>query len=632
VHLKLRAGDTLKMRLVNKLPEAPEAKHCSEPGHAELANNPTNIHTHGLIVEPHRAEGRSDTYGDYVFMEVRNPRNHASCPPASASAEAAAKPMNMTAPAGVLRSMDSVVDTVEGAAEYAIHIGQKHPPGLFWFHPHVHGISLNQVSAGMAGIITVGSTADICSNAACRTEVRAGDEQFLILKDMQVEATGTLNDQEDPGFCTGDVVANPLPRGECPGSGTHSNGHWYHTINGQVFPSLTVKSHGSIWRIVNASASRSYDLSLVGEDGTRISVQVLSIDGVTIDGGSGANAELLRQAFAGKANPEPCPNTDTSSGVCTRSIRMMPSSRVELRVVNFTAVPMHATLQTAEYQTGPAGDDWPAIRLADVTFKLQGKHRLRTLTIGGAGAVLSSTGALGQPALVQLPGTETMGSPVTALQARIPANHPMSVQTMLRQASTIAIDPALKLGARVDPACTPLSKGHKRRIYFGYPTPDTFGFGYAEVDENGNEIASTRRPITPFDPAVTTVCLTLDAGNEPVTEIWELVNLTGEDHNFHIHQTRFRVLSIGNAVAQLASKDSNTAVVLHDNVPVPQATGRCDGTLESANAPGSSCHATTTVIQIPFHEIGDFVFHCHILEHEDGGMMARIRVVAAPRS
>jgi FtsP/CotA-like multicopper oxidase with cupredoxin domain len=33
---------------------------------------------------------------------------------------------------------------------------------------------------------------------------------------------------------------------------------------------------------------------------------------------------------------------------------------------------------------------------------------------------------------------------------------------------------------------------------------------------------------------------------------------------------------------------------------------------------------------VPFSQIGDFVFHCHILEHEDGGMMARIRVVAPP--
>jgi FtsP/CotA-like multicopper oxidase with cupredoxin domain len=33
-------------------------------------------------------------------------------------------------------------------------------------------------------------------------------------------------------------------------------------------------------------------------------------------------------------------------------------------------------------------------------------------------------------------------------------------------------------------------------------------------------------------------------------------------------------------------------------------------------------------VEIPFAEIGDFVYHCHILEHEDGSTMAHIRVVA----
>jgi len=32
---------------------------------------------------------------------------------------------------------------------------------------------------------------------------------------------------------------------------------------------------------------------------------------------------------------------------------------------------------------------------------------------------------------------------------------------------------------------------------------------------------------------------------------------------------------------------------------------------------------------IPFAELGEFVYHRHILEHEDGGMMARVKVVPA---
>ena len=71
VRLQLNPGDTLKIRLVNKLPPIPDAKHAAD--NPSLVTNPTNLHTHGLIVEPHRAEGPSDPYGDYVFVRAPQP-------------------------------------------------------------------------------------------------------------------------------------------------------------------------------------------------------------------------------------------------------------------------------------------------------------------------------------------------------------------------------------------------------------------------------------------------------------------------------------------------------------------------------------------------------------------------------
>ena len=52
---------------------SPNAEHIAD--NPTLVANPTNLHTHGLIVEPHRAEGPNDPYGDYVFVELRNPAN-----------------------------------------------------------------------------------------------------------------------------------------------------------------------------------------------------------------------------------------------------------------------------------------------------------------------------------------------------------------------------------------------------------------------------------------------------------------------------------------------------------------------------------------------------------------------------
>ena len=202
----MERNDTLRIRLVNQLPAVPDAKHC--PENPDLAGNPTNLHTHGLIVEPHRSTGGTDPYGDYVFVEIRNPTNPTACtPPKPAGAGAQAAPPGAThghagGPGGVHPDMD----VAEGAVEYAINL-VKHPPGLFWFHPHMHGLALNQVTSGLAGVITVGHPADECGgDAGCRAAISAGTERLLVLKDSEVLADGTLKTSRTPPF-----VRRPLP-------------------------------------------------------------------------------------------------------------------------------------------------------------------------------------------------------------------------------------------------------------------------------------------------------------------------------------------------------------------------------------------------------------------------------------
>lgn len=84
-------------------------------------------------------------------------------------------------------------------------------------------------------------------------------------------------------------------------------------------------------------------------------------------------------------------------------------------------------------------------------------------------------------------------------------------------------------------------------------------------------------------------------------EKWTIVNATAELHAFHIHQTDFQVVSI-------------------DGKPQPFTHH-----LDTVNVP---VYGEVEII-IPFTHpcvIGRFVYHCHILEHEDGGMMASIEV------
>jgi hypothetical protein len=304
----------------------------------------------------------------------------------------------------------------------------------------------------------------------------------------------------------------------------------------------------------------------------------------------------------------------------------MPSARAEVRIVAQKAAT--ATLRTALFFTG--GDSWPAIDLARVTFT-PGADVQPPLALGNqARNALAANGALMGPAELRPRGSLSL---VNLDGARSAAKGPVTGSANpgnLVQATSIAIDPDLKLGFRGSPDCVPLQPGHRRRIYFGNPTPgqDGFGLGYVEIDEKGREIAATRKAISVFDPTSTTVCVPLGAQGQAVKEIWELFNLTGEDHNFHIHQTRFRLLSGGTIPGSTIPNRTEDGLVLHDNVPLPRATNTdsCDGTVDSLLS--GLCRPKPVVVEIPFREVGDFVYHCHILEHEDGGMMARIRVVA----
>ncbi len=97
-------------------------------------------------------------------------------------------------------------------------------------------------------------------------------------------------------------------------------------------------------------------------------------------------------------------------------------------------------------------------------------------------------------------------------------------------------------------------------------------------------------------------------------EQWQIVNNSSQVHTFHIHQIHFLVDQV---VGGTAIEQSNVGQVL-DNINVPAA---------SANGPG------TVTLTMDFTDpliIGTFLLHCHILSHEDAGMMAKITVGTAP--
>lgn len=90
------------------------------------------------------------------------------------------------------------------------------------------------------------------------------------------------------------------------------------------------------------------------------------------------------------------------------------------------------------------------------------------------------------------------------------------------------------------------------------------------------------------------------------TEIWEIANPTPLDHPFHLHIHGFQLIDV-------------------DGEPAPFVAWR-----DVVNVP----RGKTVRIAVPFRDHpGTTMFHCHIVEHEDNGMMGHVRVVdpSAPR-
>lgn len=192
--LRLKPGDTLNMLIRNQLPPNPDpmpADH-NTPHHF----NTTNVHTHGLHVDPN---GISDN---------------------------------------VLRKMTPGTDY-----QVRVEIPEDHPPGTFWYHPHVHGSTAIQVSSGMGGALVIeGGLDDI-------PEIAAAKEQVFMFQQVAYDNNGEIEDFLK--LLTGRKWQEVLKR--------------HTTINGQLVPVITLRP-GEVrrWRFVHAGVKESLMVRLEG--------------------------------------------------------------------------------------------------------------------------------------------------------------------------------------------------------------------------------------------------------------------------------------------------------------------------------------------------------------------------------
>jgi FtsP/CotA-like multicopper oxidase with cupredoxin domain len=111
-----------------------------------------------------------------------------------------------------------------------------------------------------------------------------------------------------------------------------------------------------------------------------------------------------------------------------------------------------------------------------------------------------------------------------------------------------------------------------------------------------------------FDPSSTEPNITVRQGD---VEDWIIENRSTELHAFHIHQAHFLLIDWSGLPIN--------EPFLRDTINVPYYNGR-------------ALQYPSVRLRMDFRDpnlVGTFVYHCHLLEHEDGGMMGVIRVLPA---
>ena len=165
---------------------------------ANSLSQPTNLHVHGLHVSP-------ENNGDNVFVAV--------------------------APGS--------------SFDYEYRLAQDHLPGLYWYHPHHHGMVADQVFAGLFGAIIVEDPQPIETSA----------ERVLVVSDTSVDPTGGIGSAGAMDRMAGREGGLLL-------------------VNGQSNPQFSAApGQRERWRIVNTCVSRYLRLRLDGQH-----LQLLGMD------------------------------------------------------------------------------------------------------------------------------------------------------------------------------------------------------------------------------------------------------------------------------------------------------------------------------------------------------------------
>lgn len=411
-----------------------------------------------------------------------------------------------------------------GAFEYRFRIPADEAPGLYWYHPHVHGFTSPQVLGGASGAIIVEGT------ERANGQLAGLPERVFVIRDQDLlhpNAAPLNTGNVPPPIVLHDAEGDILNTGTGGGKPAKDLSINFVPVAYPEYKPAVIPmkpSERQLWRVLNASAITYLNLQVL-LNGAAQRLGVVSLDGIPINENGMSGNRIIWESH----------------------VLLPPAGRVEF-ILKGPPQGADASFVTRSVDTGPAGENDPTRPLATIVATPDAAEPRRRLDV-----------------------------------APTPLPRPLNVWLGDEKP---AVDRKLYFSEKAQDPNNPAS-------------PTTF---FITVD--GQNPA-------PFDPASPIPNITARQGT---VEDWVVENRTRELHAFHIHQTHFILLE-------------------WNGVPVDEPFLR--DTVNVAYWDGKSPQYPSVKLRVDFRDpkiVGTFLYHCHLLEHEDGGMMGTIRVLPQARA
>jgi FtsP/CotA-like multicopper oxidase with cupredoxin domain len=156
-------------------------------------------------------------------------------------------------------TIKTVIQPGDPPFEYRIQIPKNQPPGLYWYHPHVHGYSEEQLLGGASGALIVEGMEQAVPRVA------GLPQRVFVIRDEKMPPP-SKSEKADPNRPTKQLSINYVP------------------VPYPKYPTAVIKMkplEQQFWRVLNACADTYLDLGVEFGD-KRQSVSIVALDGIPL--------------------------------------------------------------------------------------------------------------------------------------------------------------------------------------------------------------------------------------------------------------------------------------------------------------------------------------------------------------